>query len=135
MTASDISPQAPLALRSDVVVAVLDEGAVLLDLESNYFYSANHGAWAIIQLIDAGVALQDVPIRCRQFGAGDEDMAAVAAVVALLRDDGLLANDGGDVGGAEPEAVRWSPPLLEKHRDPLQKIMVSAFDPSLPLAE
>jgi hypothetical protein len=29
----------------------------------------------------------------------------------------------------------WIPPALTKHREPLQRIMVSAFDPGLPLAE
>jgi hypothetical protein len=29
----------------------------------------------------------------------------------------------------------WVSPSLSKHREPLQRIMVSAFDPGLPLAE
>jgi len=29
----------------------------------------------------------------------------------------------------------WTPPVLSKHREPLHRIMVSAFDPGLPLAE
>jgi hypothetical protein len=29
----------------------------------------------------------------------------------------------------------WRPPTIDKHREPLQRIVISAFDPTLPLAE
>ena len=39
-----------LTLRPDVVATVLEDGAVLLDLETKYFYSVNPSGWAILQL-------------------------------------------------------------------------------------
>jgi hypothetical protein len=29
----------------------------------------------------------------------------------------------------------WAPPTLQKQAEPLQRVIVSAFDPSVPLAE
>jgi hypothetical protein len=35
----------------------------------------------------------------------------------------------------EPPGNGWSTPTIEKYSKPLQRIMTSAFDPSIPLAE
>jgi hypothetical protein len=56
--------------------------------------------------------------------------------VEQLIAEGLLTRDGTPLptAGISPEGD-WRPPELEKHREPLYRIMTSAFDPTLPLAE
>jgi hypothetical protein len=41
------------------------------------------------------------------------------------------------VAGVAPDVTvaAWLLPVLSKHNEPLQRIMVSAFDPGMPLAE
>lgn len=123
-------------LRPDVVATVLDKGAVLLDLESKYFYSANAGAWAIIQMFENGAIFEHVSAQCRIWGASDEDMLAVQEVLETLQSERLLEECLAPHNQVTtPSDISWSRPVLEKHSEPLQKIMVSAFDPSIPLAE
>ena len=135
MGSSAYPSASPLALRPDVVVTVLDEGAVLLDLESKYFYSANGGAWGIVQMFENGASPEQVSAQCRVWGASEDDMQAVASVLATLHGEGLLEECPSAAPAVPATEIRWSRPTLEKHREPLQKIMVSAFDPSIPLAE
>lgn len=126
-----------LALRPDVVVTVLEREAVLLDLSSKFFYSVNASGWAIVQLFERGAAPRQVHDHCSAWGAPATDEAAIARFVdALLADQLVTPTANGEVAtdGIQLEGS-WLPPTIEKHREPLQRIMVSAFDPSLPLAE
>lgn len=125
-----------LSLRPDVVVTVLENEAVLLDLETKYFYSVNASGWAIVQLFEGGADVEQVREHCRQWGAPPEDADAIARFLAMLESDRLVVPtpaashvDGVKIAGA------WTAPAIEKHKEPLQRIMVSAFDPTLPLAE
>lgn len=135
MEFSSLSDQL-LFLRADVVATVIEGGAVLLDLQSKFFYSANNSAWAILQLFEAGAT----PAQVRTQAAAWSGLAAAAAgvepLVELLLAEGLLTRDGTPL---PTDDIRlegdWSAPELEKHREPLYRIMTSAFDPTLPLAE
>ena len=39
------------AFRPDVVATVLDDGAILLDLETKFFYELDATAWALASLL------------------------------------------------------------------------------------
>ena len=125
-----------LALRPDVVATVLEDGAVLLDLETKYFYSVNPPGWAILQLFESGAELAQVMDQCRHWGPTELDEAETRGFIELLIDEKLITGDGYPLPA---QAVHWegdwSPPSIEKHKEPLQRIMTSAFDPTLPLAE
>lgn len=126
----------PLALRPDVVATVLEDEAVLLDLESKYFYSVNAPGWAIVQLFENGTTVDHVRAQCRAWGAGPDDAAAIARFVEMLVGDRLLQPT--QAPAASNRVVfdgNWRPPAIDKHREPLQRIVISAFDPTLPLAE
>jgi hypothetical protein len=120
-------------MRPDVVATVMGEGAVLLDLRTKYFYSANKTAWAILSALETGAdvsALLSACARCAPEGAAPE------AFFQFLQSENLLepaASVGWD--GRLALAGDWVEPVLEKHKEPLQRIMMSAFDPSVPLAE
>lgn len=122
-----------LALRDDVVVTTLEREAVLLDLETKYFYSVNPSGWAITQLFENGATRTGA---LEQSTAWAEDTAAVAAFIERLVAERLITSGNGIVpGGSVVFDGQWSSPTIEKHREPLQRVMVSAFDPTLPLAE
>jgi len=122
------------ALRGDVVATVLEDGAVLLDLESKYFYALNATGWSIVQHFEAGSFLAAVDDYARASGAPDD--GSVRTFVAALESFGLLeptiAAGEGDPPAAPPV---WTPPTIERQPEPLQRVLVSAFDPSVPLAE
>jgi hypothetical protein len=125
-----------LALRPDVVATVLEDGAVLLDLETKYFYSVNSPGWAILQLFETGAEPAQVMDHCRRWGQTKSAENATRRFIELLIEDRLVTDDGPPLPGQAVDwEGDWSPPLIEKHKEPLQRIMTSAFDPTLPLAE
>jgi hypothetical protein len=127
---------ATIALRPDIVATVLEDGAVLLDLETKYFYSVNPPGWAILQLFETGASPAQVMDRCRGWGQTQAAEAATMKFIDYLIEDRLVTAGASPLPTQEVEwEGDWSPPHIEKHREPLQRIMTSAFDPTLPLAE
>ena len=122
-------------LRSDVVTTVLQDGGVILDLRSKFFYSANPTALAIVQMFENGATSAEVLAASQKWGANG-DTPAVKQVIDLVLSEGL-AELASPFTGIAPEVVvtAWVSPVLSKHNEPLQRIMVSAFDPGMPLAE
>ncbi|HEY9181404.1 MAG TPA: PqqD family protein [Candidatus Baltobacteraceae bacterium] len=122
-------------MRPTLVATVVEDGAVLLDLDSKYFFAANKPAWAILQMVETGSASRAQIIRqCAAWGAPDD--GAVDMFLDELCEQGIL--ESGDDGGA-PEAVAfegaWCAPAVTRQAEPLQSVVTSAFDPSIPLAE
>jgi hypothetical protein len=126
------------AFRPDVVATVLEDGAVLLDLETKYFYRLNRTGWVIAQLFESGATLQSVHACCRSLGAPTPDDDAVTALIETLVNDNLIetsSNPVGELPSAPDPASPWTPPTIEKQAEPLQRVIISAFDPSVPLVE
>jgi len=123
-----------LALRADVVATVLEDGAVLLDLQTKYFYALNGSAWAILQRFEAGATVAEVEAFARSCGAPDDD--GVRSFVAAVRAYDLLeaADSAADAEPMPPPRI-WNAPTVERQAEPLQRVLVSAFDPSIPLSE
>jgi hypothetical protein len=122
-------------LRSDVVSTVLNDGAVLLDLRSKFFFSANPTAWAIVQMFEIGATQTEVLEASRKWGANG-DTPAVNRVIEQIISEGLVEPVNASACAAPDISVMiWVSPALNKHNEPLQRIMVSAFDPGMPLAE
>lgn len=125
-----------LALSPNVVVTPLGDGALLLHLDNNFFYSINLPGWGILQLLEAGSTLHDILSKCKDWGAQENDQHAVENYL-----DELIANDlvGNFEGKAADQAAQftgsWEAPTVERHDEPLERIVTSAFDPSVPLAE
>lgn len=122
------------ALRPSVVATVIDDGAVLLDLQTKYFYQLNATAWAIVQLFESDCVTRSfVEEQCRAWGA--QDLDPVRALLDTLENDRLV--DAGNPVAAAPPAYRgpWTAPRIERQAEPLQRLVTTAFDPSIPLAE
>jgi hypothetical protein len=128
-----VSPETPMALRGDVVATVLDDGALLLDLHTKYFYLLNSSAWTLVQPFEEGTTLDQVRKTARASGAVDEE--PVDKVVELLVSDGLVVACEHAVAAPAALLHDWSEPTIQRQAQPLQRVMVSAFDPTVPLAE
>lgn len=125
-----------LVLRPDVVTAVIEDGAVLLDLDTKYFYQVNHAGWAILQMFEAGTTRAQVEQECRKWGATPDQWQSISDFLDLIIADKLVTVN--DFPPVEPEIELthvWSLPTIQKFDEPLQQIMKSPFDPTLPLAE
>ena len=123
-------------LRPDVVSTVLNEGAVILDLRTKFFFSVNASGWAIAQMFETGATRSEVLVASQHWGAGGADHPGINAIMDQMISEGLMEPANGSAGAPAEVMLRaWEPPTLSKHREPLQRIMVSAFDPGLPLAE
>jgi hypothetical protein len=122
-------------LRPDVVATILDHGALLLDLESKYFYLLNPSGWAVTQLFEEGATLDHALEQARSWGAADADVAQVREMIDRMVSERLIepSTTVANSSGAPP--VEWQPVSLDRQAEPLQKVIVSAFDPSIPLAE
>lgn len=122
-------------LRDDVVATVLDYGALLLDLESKYFYLLNPSGWAVAQLFEDGSTIDHALERARSWGAPETDLAGVRQCLDQMLSERLLetATSAANASGDAPD--KWEPMRFERQAEPLQKVIVSAFDPSIPLAE
>lgn len=125
-----------IVLRESVVVTVIEDGAVLFDLESKYFFRLNQPAWAIVQLFECDPAtIDEIDKTAQQWGAQPGD-SSIQSLVAELKEHGLVvAAPAGGVRGDFHFAGPWSEPRMECQKEPLQKIVTNAFDPSVPLAE
>lgn len=125
-----------IALRPTLVATVVEDGAVLLDLETKYFYKVNETGWAILQLFEfQSVHEEDILAQCRAWGAGTEDEPRISAFLQSCMKESLVdAMPAGDVSPVEFSGT-WQTPSIERQAEPLQSIVTSAFDPSIPLAE
>lgn len=125
-----------LVLRPDVVAAVIEDGAVLLDLETKFFYEVNHAGWAILQMFEAGTTREQVEAECRRWGAKPDEWHSIANLLDLIISDNLVTTTEMPTADPGVELTHgWSSPTIVKSREPLQQIMKSPFDPTLPLAE
>jgi hypothetical protein len=122
-------------LRDDVVATVLDYGALLLDLDSKYFYLLNPSGWAVAQLFEDGATFDHALERARAWGASDSDLAGVQTALDQMAAERLLEASDTSANSAGESPDSWEPMRFERQAEPLQKVIVSAFDPSIPLAE
>ncbi len=137
-----------LSKHPEVVCTELEEGAVLLNLETRSYYSLDRvglDIWNLIDSVDGAAELADRLVQ--SYEAGDESpRALVDAFLERLRSEALIVASE-DV--SEPAPSYASPPadpsegtrgpltvpLLSKHDEPLHEVPLHPFDPQLPLAE
>ena len=138
-----------LAKHPEVVCTELEDGAVLLNLETRWYYSLDRVGLAIWNLIDsAGSRDELIDQLMSSHEAGDESPGAlVDDFLEQLRSETLVVSDdeeGEDsaspgsrslAGQPAAEKVPLTPPRLLKHDEPLHEVPLHPFDPQLPLAE
>ena len=133
-----------LAQNPEVICTELEEGAVLLNMETRTYYSLNDPGreiWRLVELVESADDLARA--LCRLFMASDDEaLALVSPFLERLRAERLV------VERAEAQAIRPSEaepaasdrkklraPELIKHDEPLHEVPINPFDPQLPLAE
>lgn len=122
------------SLRSSVIATVVEDGAVLLDLQTKYFYQLNRSAWSIVQLFEtAGASREHIETQCRAWGASD--MTGVAQLLDLLESEALVEAGSPQIADVPPYHGAWETPVMARQAEPLQRLVSTAFDPSIPLAE
>jgi len=121
-------------LRSSVIATVVEDGAVLLDLQTKYFYQLNRSAWAIVQLFETAAASREqIEAQCRAWGA--TDMTGVAQLLQLLESEALVEAGTPQTVDVPSYHGAWEAPVMARQAEPLQRLVSTAFDPSIPLAE
>ncbi len=127
----------------EVVATELEEGAVLLNMATSFYYSLNEPGAEIWRGLASGEEPAALAERLAASFEVEPERAAEAAAsfVAELEGEGLVVHGDGasrpasranaSVGRRQP----FSDPELVKHDEPLHEVSMSPFDPQLPLAE
>lgn len=136
---------ARVAKNPEVVCTELEDGAVLLNMETRLYYSLNDSGLEIWRLLDVPGDRDELGRRLAGRLEVDEAAAGEAAsafISELERERLVIAADGTEAAtsvAAEPdgggERRRFTVPELIKHDEPLHEVTTSPFDPQLPLAE
>jgi hypothetical protein len=129
----------------EVVVTELEDGAVLLNMESRLYYSLNNSGLEIWRLLDSPIEAEDVVKRLAARVELDNAQAAgtVSAFLRELENERLVTSADGNESGRTTQAPPaasgqrgpFTQPELIRHDEPLHEVRVSPFDPQLPLAE
>jgi hypothetical protein len=128
--------------NQEVVCTELEEGAVLLNMESRLYYGLDPVGLEVFNLAQS---VEDRDALGRELEARfevDTERArrTAARFVAQLEQEGLLVS----ADGVEPQPETPAPdgskrpfsePELIRHDEPLHDVAISPFDPQLPLAE
>ena len=142
-----------LLKHPEVVYTDLEDGGVLLHLETKFYYSLNDVGQAIWRLLDSGENVEELiqkVIADYEVEEWDASAGISKFLLELEREQlviphqegmGVRAMAGGrSEGSAGTKALSakkkpFSEPELIKHDEPLHEVVMNPFDPQLPLAE
>jgi len=134
-----------LGKNPEVVCTELEDGAVLLNMETRLYYSLNETALEIWRLLGSAAGAEDVGrALAERYAVSVEDATVVAAGFLEQLERERLATPGTPVSGETPPSAAgptgaprapFAEPDLVKHDEPLHEVAISPFDPQLPLAE
>ena len=122
----------------DVVCSSLQDGGVLLDLTTKQYYALNQTGLLVWQHLEDGGSL----LHLHSALAAAEpraDALGLEAFAALLLQHGLAepaATAGGDAALPLPALpAAWAAPTVVPHGKPLSQVILSPFDPTVPIPE
>jgi Coenzyme PQQ synthesis protein D (PqqD) len=132
-----------LARNPDVECTELEDGAVLLNMETRLYYSLNQVGLELWDAIDAADGPEQVASRVAGAFRVDDQTAldAVSRFVPALERERLVvpSTERGVATTREPESQdgqrTFEEPQLIKHDEPLHEAVAAPFDAQLPLAE
>lgn len=123
-----------ITLNPDVVCSPLPEGGVLLDLDTKQYFALNRTGMTVWQHLEDGGSLAGLRASLGEAAAGDLD-----AFAACLIGHGLAtqapAREPGAVPTAPPAQGPWDAPTVTPHGRPLAQVILSPFDPTVPIPE
>ena len=134
--------------HEEVVYTNLEDGAVLLHLETRFYYSLNEVGQAIWRLLDSAESLEDLLQKLvAEYEVGTQQATeSVSKFLQELESEQLTipyqkAMDErpheGSIKAPTPSQQKkpFVEPELIKHDEPLHEVVMNPFDPQLPLAE
>ena len=137
-----------LTKHSEVVYTDLEEGAVVLNLETGFYYSLNEIGKVVWRLVDSAGSLEDLIQKLQDWCEVDAGQAKISLsrflqeleMENLVMKDlegtgGTHQNDGGQLEKPPRTKMPFVEPELLKHDEPLHEVVMNPFDPQLPLAE
>jgi hypothetical protein len=133
----------------EVVETVLEEGTVLLNLRTKFYYSLNNVGYMIWQLLDVSEDSQDLLDKVMTVYQSEDGRIkdSLSNFIKELEREQLLIPRADDKaaeyphqksvwpGIYSPEKMPFVEPELIKHDEPLHDVVLNPFDPQLPLAE
>jgi hypothetical protein len=136
---------------SEVVETVLEDGAVLLNLKTRFYYSLNKVGYRIWQLLDMAKSPEDLfHSVTAEYQAEDGQIKESVSnflkelereQLVTIHEDGIEKHPHQETQGSastDTHSVEKKPftqPELIKHDEPLHEVVQNPFDPQLPLAE
>lgn len=124
--------------HASVVCTVIEDGAVLLHLDTKFYYSLNRTGLAVWSLLESGHPDPAAEVA-GLFAAPPESREAIRSFLGELEHEQLICPDGGSEAAEGcpdlPEGGTWATPQLIRHEVPLNQILSNPFDPCVPLAE
>jgi hypothetical protein len=122
----------------DVLFSDLGEGGILFDLNTKQYFSLSPSAATAWNYLDAGGSLAELEAGlAAHTPSGDgTDPYGLRSFAALLSQHRLV--EAGQPAGPAPlptvPAV-WERPRAEEHGNPLSEVILSPFDPTVPIPE
>jgi hypothetical protein len=136
---------------SEVVETVLEDGAVLLNLRTRFYYSLNKVGYMIWQLLDMAKSPEDLFHRVTAEYQAEHNQVKESVSnflkelereqLVTIHEDGTEKHHHQETQGSastdtySAEKKPFTQPELIKHDEPLHEVVQNPFDPQLPLAE
>ena len=132
----------------EVVETVLEDGAVLLNLRTKFYYSLNGVGYKIWQLLDSAESSEELIQKAMASYQADSGKIkeSISKFLGELEQEQLVIPqiEGTDKNSTQGQHVidmdsaekkPFVEPELIKHDEPLHEVVQNPFDPQLPLAE
>ena len=137
-----------LTQNPEVVVTELEDGGVLLNMQTRLYYSLNDTGLAVWNLVGGSgspgelVAKLEESFELDNRTAAEQDVSRLLSelereklVVVAARGAPPPSPQDAVAGTADQGKRRFAAPELIRHDEPLHEVATSPFDPQLPLAE
>ena len=136
-----------LMKHPEVVYTDLEDGAVLLHLQTRFYYSLNEVGKSIWRMLDTSESADDLVEKLMAEYDVDEGQTKekMSTFLQELQREQLTVPHDGEVGSQPGGGIGWTSssqekkpfaePELIKHDEPLHEVVMNPFDPQLPLAE
>ena len=132
------------ARHPEVVYTDLEDGAVVLNMETKFYYSLNESGQTIWGLLESVQNEGELIDRLKDFyETGDDFTEPVKQFLGELEKEKLIVERTGEKQDEPSEKAQeaagkkkaFTKPEVIKHDEPLHEVVLNPFDPQLPLAE
>lgn len=126
---------ADITLNPDVVSSTLEGGGVLLDLVTKQYFALNVSGLAIWQYLEDGGTLGAVYSAAGASQAGAVDAFMQSLVELQLAQPASVSSVADAAAPPFTLQAPWDTPSVTPHGRPLSQVILSPFDPTVPIPE